>query len=472
MRIRHRRIGDGLAVLGGARPDVLEVAPGARARFVALGGVLLSTGGLAVLSAAFAVHMALGVWWPLALLIGVGWGAVIVNLDRMLLVGMAHDASLRRNLMLAVPRVGLALVLGIVISTPLTLQIFHKEIDTEVVALQAEASDAYKKSLDSDARFSGLPELRQKVADEQSTIATGGTSDASLAPVYAAVSDKQAAYDKALSAYQDLEARAQCELNGTCGTGVAGTGTAYQSAKAAADAQAAVVAAAKSDLDAAVASVHSGAATSAAQAQSALTTDRAELERLTADQTRLQAAFDATNSDNGGILIRLQALSRLSDTNATLGTAHFMLSLLFLCIELLPVLMKMLLNFGPPTAYDRLAELRDENDVAIESLQQESRRTVEQAEQELLVMAEQERVDRQKEAVLARRQARLALAEERAAAAAREERRLAAPVAAVEDEQVRRSWDTGPILGLARNAAVRTVRSVRRRPSERVPEAV
>src|SRR5919112_1571338 len=115
MAALRRRIGDSLAALAGARPDILETAPGARARFVALGGVLLSTGGLAVLSAAFAVHMALGAWWPVALLLGVGWGFVIVNLDRMLLVGMAHDSSLKRNLLMAVPRVGLALVLGIVI---------------------------------------------------------------------------------------------------------------------------------------------------------------------------------------------------------------------------------------------------------------------------------------------------------------------------------------------------------------------
>src|ERR687884_1332422 len=155
-----RRIGDGLAALAGAREDVLEAAPSARARFVALGGVLLSTGALAVLSAAFAVHMALGVWWPFALLLGLGWGAVVVNLDRMLLVGMAHDASLRRNLVLAVPRVGLALILGAVIATPLTLQVFSSEIDAEVKAMQAEASDAYRESLETDARFAGLDELR------------------------------------------------------------------------------------------------------------------------------------------------------------------------------------------------------------------------------------------------------------------------------------------------------------------------
>jgi hypothetical protein len=455
-------MGDGLAVLSGARPDVLEAVPGARAKFVALGGVLLSTGGLAVLSAAFAVHMALGVWWPFALLLGVGWGFVIVNLDRMLLVGMAHDSSLKRNLLMAVPRVGLALVLGIVISTPLTLQIFHKEIDTQVVALQAEASDTYKQSLDSDARFAGLPELREKVAAEQAVVASGGSADADLAPLQAEVAAAQSAYDAAVATQRELAARAQCELDGTCGTGDAGTGEAYAQARAAADAQRDVVAAAESDLDDAVAAVSAGASRSMGQAAADLETDRAELARLTEQQTTLQAAFDETNADNTGILIRLQALSALSESNATMAVAHYMLALLFICIELLPVLMKMLLNFGPRSTYDRLTDLRDDGDLEIEQLQQSARLEVEQAVQELLVMAEKERVDRQKEQVLARRRARLAAAVAQRAAADGE---VPAPrTEAGADEPGRRTWDTGPILGLARTAASRTVRTMRRRP--------
>src|ERR671921_2696808 len=118
---------------------------------------------------------------------------------------------------------------------------------------------------------------------------------------------------------------------------------------------------------------------------------------LTADQARLQAAFDATNENNGGILIRLEALSRLSDESATLGMAHTMLSLLFMCIELLPVLMKVLLNFGPPSAYDKLTALRDSGDIDVEELQQDARREVEEAQAELLVMAERDRVERQKQ---------------------------------------------------------------------------
>src|SRR3712207_4893295 len=202
MRWRRGRIGDGLAVLAGARPDVLEAAPGARPRFVALGGVLLSTGGLAAVSAAFAVHMALGVWWPFALLVGLGWGAVVVNLDRMLLVGMAHDASLKRNLALAVPRVGLALVLGVVVATPLTLQVFHKEIDAEIVTMQAEAADAYSQGLTADTRFAHLPELEERIAAAEASVASGGPrAHARSAPRYAAGPQHEGGnYDTGVSA--------------------------------------------------------------------------------------------------------------------------------------------------------------------------------------------------------------------------------------------------------------------------------
>jgi hypothetical protein len=461
-------LGDGLAVLSGARPDVLEAVPGARAKFVALGGVLLSTGGLAVLSAAFAVHMALGVWWPFALLLGVGWGFVIVNLDRMLLVGMAHDSSLKRNLLMAVPRVGLALVLGIVISTPLTLQIFHKEIDTQVVALQAEASDEFNRSLDDDARFAGLPELREKVATEQAVVASGGTSAADLAPLQGELAAAQAAYDAALTTQRELSARAQCELDGTCGTGDAGTGQAYIEARAAADAHAGVLDAAKDELDAATAAISAGATRSMRQATADLETDTAELARLTEQQTALQVAFDETNADNTGILIRLQALSALSESNATMAIAHYMLALLFISVELLPVLMKMLLNFGPRSTYDRLSDLRDDGDLEVEQLQQSARVEVEQAVQDLLVLAEKERVDKQKEQVLARRRARLA-----AAVAARETGEIPVPRAeSSPDDAGRRMWDTGPIIGLAREAASRTVRTMRRRPDAREVETV
>jgi hypothetical protein len=342
--------------------------------------------------------------------------------------------------------------------------VFHKEIDTEIVSMQAEAADAYQTSLTQDERFVHLPELEERIAAQEAIVASGGLGDPGLAVVHAEVAAAQAALDQAVEVSRTLEAKAQCELDGTCGTGDAGTGQAYVQARAAADAQKAVVDSARSELDAAVPAASAAEGRSASLAASSLDTDQAELARLTAEQDRLQAAFDAENEGSGGILLRLEALDRLGDKNATLAAAQFMLSLLFMCVEILPVLMKLLLNFSPPSAYDRLAALRDAGDVEIEELAQESRKTVAMAKEELLVMAEKERVDRQKEAILARRRAALAdVAAPKPAPAA------APPVAA---EPPRQMWDTGPIRDLARSAAARTVRTVRRRPSGRVPTAV
>ena len=410
MRARHRSAGDRLAVLAGARLDVLSVAPGSRSKYVALGGVLLSTGGLAALSAAFAVHMALGAPWAIALAVGLGWGLVIVNLDRMLLVGMSHDASVLRNIGLAVPRIALAVLLGTVISTPLTLQVFNKEIDATIVTLQAEAADRFTTGLDADARYTQIPALEQQIADEQAVLAGGGQTDPNVDPrVTAAIADrdaKQAAYDAAQSTYADLQARAQCELDGTCGSGEAGPGDAYQSAAAAAATQGSVRDGAKSELDAAEAALvdartaagqdaASNGARSVAMAQTDLTRNQATLATLTTARSAELAAFDAQNSQADGLLARLEAMDRLAADRPAAGTAHLMLFLLFLSVELLPVLMKTLLNFGEPNAYEVLEKLRDEEDVEAEKIRRDGRQRAVQARADLVVAAETDRMARE-----------------------------------------------------------------------------
>ena len=117
--------------------------------------------------------------------------------------------------------------------------------------MQAVSADAYRASLDTDTRFAGLPELRERIDTAESIVASGGVADADLLVVQGDVTAKQAVLDAAVAASRELEAKAQCELDGTCGTGEPGTGGADVAARAAADAQAAVVAAAQSDLDAA-----------------------------------------------------------------------------------------------------------------------------------------------------------------------------------------------------------------------------
>src|SRR4051794_18485425 len=354
--------------------------------------------------------MALGAWWAVAVLVGLGWGLVILNLDRMLLVGMAHDSSWRRNVAMAVPRIALAVVLGTVISTPLTLQVFAKEIDTTIVTMQAEAAEQFTEKLNADERYAQIPVLQQKVAGEQGVLAGGGTADPAADPVVVAAQAerdaKQAAYDAASARYADLQAKAQCELDGTCGSGRAGAGDAYLSAAAAAGQQASVRDAAKAELDTADAALQdarsaaeqdaaSADARNVAQAQADLSTDQATLTRLTAARDAEQAAFEAQNSESDGILARLEAMSRLSADRPTVATAHLMLFLLFLSVEVLPVLTKVLLNFSEPGAYDRLLKVRDAEEIEAEEIRVDGRRRAQQARADLVVAAETDRMARE-----------------------------------------------------------------------------
>jgi hypothetical protein len=279
-----------------------------------------------------------------------------------------------------------------------------------MVTMQAEAAQEFTSGLATDARYAQIPELQQRVADEQATIASGGTTDPGADPqVRTAQTERDAkleAYEAAQARSAELDAKAQCELDGSCGSGEAGTGDAYLAAAAAASQQATVTAAAKADLDAADASLRdartaAGAAAEAAdrrsvaQAEADIVNDQAELTRLTSARNAEQAAFEAQNGESTGILARLEAMDRLSDDRPVLGTAHLMLFLLFLSIEILPVLMKVLINFAAPTAYDRLVVLREDEEVAAEEIRREGRRRAQQARADLVVAAETDRMARE-----------------------------------------------------------------------------
>lgn len=341
----NNRFSNLLAALAGGRPDVLAVIPGARPKFVAMGSVVVGTAGMAVLSAGFAVSMAIGAALPIALAIGVGWGLLILAFDRSLMVGMANSPSMGRNLLMAVPRIVLALIMGSVISTPLTLQIFHKETDAEIATMHREAADEFRESLAADARFRVIPDLERQMADAKARVVSHGGTDP-------AVKEKQAVYDAAFAKFQELQAAAQCELNGTCGTRRAGVAEAYEQAKAAADNQLVVVNDARRELEAA------GAASSA-QAQAGLAKIEGDLTAATTERDGLQADFDARNADNTGLLIRLEALDRLGSKRAIMGWAHALLWAMFTCIELLPVLVKLLMTIGVSSEYERVQKSQD-----------------------------------------------------------------------------------------------------------------
>ncbi len=106
-----------------------------------------------------------------------------------------------------------------------------------------------------------------------------------------------------------------------------------------------------------------------------------------------QQEFDERNSDNIGLLRRLHALDRIGDRDATLGWAHLLLWAMFTCIELLPVLVKLMMSLGPATAYDRAQDLQDNGDAEVFEQQIQSWRDAQQLRARLGVEIESDKVD-------------------------------------------------------------------------------
>ncbi|MEO5562981.1 MAG: DUF4407 domain-containing protein [Chitinophagaceae bacterium] len=116
----------------GAHQDLLKQFPSEQTKYSGLGGVILATFVLASLSAGYAIH---SVFNNLLLTVcfAVIWGLIIFNFDRFLVSTMRkYGVSRNKQIWMAVPRLALALLIGLTIARPLELKIFEKEINTKV----------------------------------------------------------------------------------------------------------------------------------------------------------------------------------------------------------------------------------------------------------------------------------------------------------------------------------------------------
>jgi Domain of unknown function (DUF4407) len=102
-----------------------------RKKYVTIGTSVVFTALLASCSGGFALFAAFKSV-ELAAGFGILWGAIILNIDRAMLINMtakkAKDDTFGKKFVKAVPRLILSVAIGVVISTPLTLKIFESEI--------------------------------------------------------------------------------------------------------------------------------------------------------------------------------------------------------------------------------------------------------------------------------------------------------------------------------------------------------
>lgn len=205
-----------LHMCSGADPSTLRKSPTESNKYVGIGGAVLFTAILATLASGYALYTVFNSLW-ISLLFGVIWGLMIFNLDRFIVSSMKQRGSFFRDLWVAIPRVALAVVIALVIATPLELKLFEKEIDAELIIMEQEVIAEQEEALRGrymanllvhDAQIEELNNeiiaskvFRDQLAREAVAEAdgTGGSQRQNMGPIYAL---KKAEAVKANEEYQ------------------------------------------------------------------------------------------------------------------------------------------------------------------------------------------------------------------------------------------------------------------------------
>lgn len=146
-----------LWICAGSNREVLRQCPTDYAKYAGIGGTILFTAILACVSGGYAIYKVFAdetfnesskifetdmnaVY--IAIAFGIIWGMMIFNLDRFMVNTMYSDGTHRitkEELKGGTPRLILAIFIGIVISTPLELRLFKDKIQAQIVIDQGEA---------------------------------------------------------------------------------------------------------------------------------------------------------------------------------------------------------------------------------------------------------------------------------------------------------------------------------------------
>lgn len=203
----------------GADTDILEqCSSGERTKYAGIGATVFFTAVMATIAASYAlftVFDALGT----SIFFGLVWGLLIFNLDRFIVSTLRKRDSFADELIQAAPRIVLAVIIAIVISKPLELKIFEKEIDQVLLeekndmtlanqdqlalqytpaieSLQAENENLKKEIADKEASVNALYETYISEAEGRK-----GTEIVGKGPVY---KEKREKHDAELAALQTL----------------------------------------------------------------------------------------------------------------------------------------------------------------------------------------------------------------------------------------------------------------------------
>lgn len=345
-------LGRRLRSVAGVDEALLDRVPQERARYSALGGVVVGTALIATFSMYFAITEAIGsasVWTLVPALI---WGLFIFNFDRWL-ISSSVGLHWHRRFGTLIMRVLMALLFGIIIAEPLVLRVFQTAI---VKSVQDQ------RTVDLAATQSKLLACNPETAVPGGSVPPGcagymltfPSTPGSLASQLAS----KRADEKRLSAQIATDTKQLNSLNSQAGrecvgdsgpglTGHAGVGPNCNRLRAEADAYAKAHPIAQETAQLSILQNQ----ISALEAQVTSAQGSFEQQRTKLINDRL--ATERSHQGPIGILERMDALGKLAASSHTLLLGTWAVRLLFIMVDCMPILVKF---FGGVTTYDRLVD--------------------------------------------------------------------------------------------------------------------
>ena len=150
-----KKLSDFFWFCSGAHKDTLLKYPTEHNKYIGIGATIFFTALFASLSGGYAMYFVFAgteTAVPFAFLFGIIWGLAIFNMDRYIVSSISKSGTTWHQILQATPRILLAIMIGIVISRPLELKIFDKEIrqqlKTSYLNLQRARIDTLNRTFD------------------------------------------------------------------------------------------------------------------------------------------------------------------------------------------------------------------------------------------------------------------------------------------------------------------------------------
>ncbi len=292
----------------GARLYLLKSCPTDYNKYFGIGMIVFLTGIMASITGFFALYMIFDSYW-IAAVFGVFWGILIFFLDWFIVASLKKEEKFISEFLFSVPRIILAVLLAVVISKPLELKLFEKEINAVLVNEKTESSIKYKQLVDKE--FNQIEILKIENENLRKDIKNKEEQ-------------RNLLFDMIIK-----------EAEGRSPTGIIGKGPVYREKKAEFDRL-------NENLD-------------MLEKNSSLQI-KMNLQKIEEFNIQKNARIDNStehiqNAD--GLLARLEAMSILKDKNSTVSMASWFIFILFILIEAAPILVKLLSRRGP---YDELID--------------------------------------------------------------------------------------------------------------------